>query len=109
MTTPSKPSFVESFSDELFDIAGSYVRQGGVRVSVKTNLGPELPIFSGTGEGGGLASKLGLKAGVIVRSQDGSTIATYGDPAPTEPIKVIALAIVLGVIGIVLIRGVLPK
>ena len=109
---PAKPlpSYVGSVAEELIGIAGDYVRGGGVRVSVKTNFGPELPVYdSGGAAGGGIAGVLGFKAGVIVRSKDGAVLATYGDPPPTEPLKVVALLALLALLGFVLIRGVLPK
>ena len=107
MTVPEKPYF-QTIAEEVIDLAGDYVRGGGLRVSVKTNLGPELPVYNG-GSSGGLIDLLGIKAGVIVRGKDGGVIASYGDPPPTEPIKVVLLALVVGLIGIALIRGVLPR
>ncbi len=62
-----------------------------MRLSIKTNLGPELPVYDGD-SAGGLVGLLGIKAGVIVRAKDGSVITTYGDPPPTDPIKVALLA-----------------
>lgn len=101
--------FFQNLTGDLIDLAGDIVRSGGVRVSVKTNLGPEIPVFNGTGQGGGIARALGLEAGVIVRDRNGRVIATHGDPPPTEPLKVAALLALVSLLSFVLIRGVIPR
>lgn len=112
--------YFASLASDVVDIAGDYLRSG-VRVSVKTNYGPELPIFSGSAEGGsgssgggrggfGLGKLIGFKAAVIVRNRDGHVIATYGGTPPaTEPVRLVGLLVVLGAIGFVLVRGVWPR
>ena len=83
-----------SFLDELTEIAGEYVRQGGVLAFVKTNLGPEIPIYSGTPTGErGLLDALGIQAALIIRNRDGRVLASYGDPPATNPFLVTAFAI----------------
>lgn len=102
--------------DDILGIARSYVAGGGVRVSVKTNFGPELSVYAGElsrgasgGQGGGfsLSRLVGLKAAVIVRDGRGATIATYGDYPATEPLRAVLALLALGALGFVLVRGVL--
>lgn len=102
--------------DDVLDIARSYVAGGGIQVAVKTNFGPELPVYTGelrrgsqgTGQGGGfsLSRLVGLKAAVVVRDGRGATLATYGEYPRTEPLRaVLALAALAG-LGFILIRGI---
>ena len=101
----ARDPFWQDLVEDAADIAGDYLRSGGIRVNVKTNLGPELTVYDGKPKRGGLGSF--VRAQVIVRQADGDAIATYGEPAPTEPLKVIALVAAVSLIGLVLIRGVL--
>lgn len=111
-------SQVAAALDDILGIARSYVAGGGVRVSVKTNFGPELPVYAGQldrgggasgGQGGGfsISRLVGLKAAVIVRDGRGATIATYGDYPATEPLRAVLALLALGALGFVLVRGVL--
>lgn len=104
---PEARDYLGNLLGEVSGIAADYVRTGGVRVSVKTNLGPEIPVYSGSGGSG--SNLLGIKAGVIVRNRDGGVIATYGDPPATDPIRVAMLVLVVTLLGIALVRGVLPR
>lgn len=90
---------------EVGELAGQALR-GGLKVSVKTNLGPELAV---SGQGRGLAEALGIKAAVIVRDRDGRQLVTYGTPPATEPLRVALLAIIAGALGWLFIRGVLRR
>lgn len=103
--------------DDVLGIARSYVAGGGVRVAVKTNFGPELPVYAGElsrsggassgGQGGALSRLVGLKAAVIVRDGRGATLATYGDYPATEPLRAVLALLALGALGFILVRGVL--
>lgn len=104
--------------DSVFGLARGYVRGGGLVVAVKTNYGPELPLFKaaiargqgGPGDGGGgLGALVGLKAAVIVRDGHGATLATYGDPPPTEPLRAIAAALLAGGLIFLILRGALKR
>ena len=98
-------SYLRDLFDDTLDIARDYVRSGGVRVAVKTNLGPEIPVYVGSGDRRG--NPLGIKAGVIVRDRDGNVISQFGEPPATEPLKVFLLLAVVSVVGFVIVRGVL--
>lgn len=101
--------YLESLGSQLGALAGDIVRSGGVRVYVKTNLGPEVAV-TGTGNAQrGLLDLLGLKAAVVVRDRDGRRIAGYGDPPATDPFRVALLVTVAGALGFVLLRGVLKR
>lgn len=108
MTIVKPQPYIADVLDQVIDLAGDYVNSGGLRVSVKTNLGPAIPVYSGQRQGG-LAAMLGLKAGVIVTDRNGKEVARYGAPPPTEPIKVILVAVLVGLLGLALVRGVLPR
>lgn len=90
---------------ELGDIAGAALQGGGLRVAVKTNLGPEFQV----GEGSGFAKALGIQAAVIVRDRQGSVLFTHGTPPPTNPALVAAFAAAAALLGYLLVRGVLKR
>lgn len=101
------------------DLADEYIG-AAVRVSIKTNLGPEIAVTelslqdAGEEGGGGSSARrsrglfdlLGIKTAVIVRAGNGSTIATYGTPPKTDPLRVAGLVLVAGFIGFLLVRGI---
>lgn len=93
-----------SLLDQLGALASDYA--GSLRVSVKTNLGPEITV---TGQGSGLADALGLKAAVIIRDAHGRRVAGYGDPPATDPVRVAVLVALAGLVGYVLLRGVFKR
>lgn len=105
--------------DDAFSLARGYVRGGGLVVAVKTNYGPEIELGRATlargsdsqgGEGGaGLGALVGLKAAVIVRDGHGATLATYGDPPPTEPLRALAAALLAGGLIFLILRGALKR
>lgn len=107
----------EQFADGVLDLAGDYVRSGGVSIAVKTNYGPEVKLASssiapsgapgGGGGGGGVLDLLGVRAAVVVRDRDGKRLASYGDYPPTEPLRVLGLVVVVALLGVVLVRGVM--
>lgn len=94
---------------DLRNLATEYVQSGGVQVFVKTNYGPELPVYTGAGTSQpgepGIGDLLGIKAQVIIRNKAGKVIQTYGEPAPTEPLKVAVLLAVVALLGVVIVRG----
>jgi hypothetical protein len=109
----SGSNYLQDLFSGVLDIAGDYVRSG-IRVSVKTNLGPEIPIYSGglqgadgSGSGGGgLGGLLGIKAAVVVRDASGNTISTIGQVPATDPVRAILAALVLAGLVFVIYRGV---
>lgn len=105
--TDRSDSFFQDLTEGVLSIAGDYVRGGGVQVSVKTNLGPEIPIAApGDGQGGSpIADLVGLQAAVIVRNRDGEVITAYGDPPATDPVRAAAVALIVGGLVFVLVRG----
>lgn len=95
------------FSD-LWQQAQGYVTGGGVRVYLKTNLGPEVPLYTGASDGPGLLSALGIETGLIVRDAQGNIVTTYNDPPETDPIKAgLVLAALAGAVFL-LMRGAMP-
>lgn len=95
---------------DLLGLASSYVEQGGMQVFVKTNYGPEIPIYtgsSGESQGGAVSDLIGVKAQVIIRDAKGKTVKTIGQAAPTDPVRVAFLVALLGLIGFVVVRGVI--
>lgn len=99
--------FLDDVRERLTEAANDYVTGGNVKLSVKTNYGPEVPLYSGSdgSEAGGVASMLGIKAQIIVRDKEGKVITTYGEPAPTEPTKAAALGMAAGVLVWILWRA----
>jgi hypothetical protein len=100
--------------DAVIGLAGDVAGGGSVRVSVKTNLGPELEVAtvdlgsSGGGGGqstGGLSSLFGVKAAVILRNDAGATLATFGEPPATEPLRLALLAGVALLVLVLAVRG----
>ncbi len=101
----------------LLGVAREYVSDE-VRISVKTNYGPEIPVAtaalssgdggsSGQARGGIVAELLGVKAAVIVRNAAGDTISTFGEVPKTDPVRLcVALAIVGGLAWLI-VRGAL--
>lgn len=100
-----------AFGDQLLQLVdlGTAYAGDNVRAYIKTNLGPPIPIYTGaSGDGGGLLDLLGIKAGLIVTDGQGRTLATYGEPAETDPVRAAVLLLALGVSVFVLSRGILP-
>ena len=91
-----------SWLGELGDIAGAALRSG-VRVSVKTNLGPEFQVASR--DQGGVLRALGIKAAVIVRDRQGSVIVAHGEVPPTNWIRAGTLLAAAALAGFLLVRG----
>jgi hypothetical protein len=98
--------YLAALGADLGELARDAFRSGGVRVFVKTNLGPEFPVSGG---GGGLADALGLQAGVVLRDRQGNRIASYGGYPPTDPFRVALLVAAAGALGFLLLRGVLRR
>jgi hypothetical protein len=105
---------VKALLESFVSLAGDAVG-GALRVSVKTNYGPEFEVaqvsLGGSGaqspssSTGGISGILGVKAAVIVRDAQGRVVANFGDPPPTDPVRV-ALALGAAVLVLVLIgRG----
>lgn len=97
------------FLDDVKEVLTDYVKGGNVQAFVKTNYGPEIPIYTGSdgqASGGGVGDIIGLKAQIIIRDKSGKVISTYGEPAPTEPLKVAMLGMVVGTLAWVLWRAI---
>lgn len=57
---------------------------GGLRVGVKTNLGPEFTVWDGKSKSGGIAQMLGIKGAIIVRDANGKVLLVQGEPPETN-------------------------
>jgi len=95
--------------EEAFGLAGALAGEH-YRVSVKTNLGPEIDLGridlgGGRTGGGAVSGPAGLRAAVLVRDQSGRAIATFGDPPATEPARVLLAAGVAALLIALLLRG----
>jgi hypothetical protein len=89
-----------------------------VRLSIKTNYTPEIPIataeLTAGDRGGGSAGRrsvvaelLGVKAAVIVRNQRGEIISTFGQAPKTDPVRAILALLIAGGVLFLLVRGAL--
>lgn len=77
-----------------------------IRVTLKTNLGPAVVVYDGRAEQGAtLADYLGIKFAVTVQSADGATIAQYGEPPATEPLRIAVLALIAATLALVFVNG----
>jgi hypothetical protein len=109
-------SYFAGLLDRALGLARDYVGDG-VRVSVKTNFGPELPVAraqlssgggaGGEGSPGGISGLLGVKAAVIVRNKDGEILATYGEVPKTEPWRALVAILLVAGVGFLIVRGAL--
>lgn len=84
-----------------------YATGGNVRVYAKTNLGPYVPIYTGSKGDPGLLSRLGVRGGLVVIGSQGQTLYTIGDPAPTDPIRSLIFWLLLAMVAVLLFRGLL--
>ncbi len=76
----------KDYAAELLSLGREYATGGSVQVHLKTNLGPAIPIYTGTSSEPSILDTLGLRAGLIVTDRNGKPVTTYGDPAPTDPL-----------------------
>lgn len=95
---------MSSVVDRLQEYIVSEVQERGVKVFLKTDLGPELQIYDSaapesSGEG------LPIKYGVKVRDSQGRTLGSYGGYPATNPIKAAVVGGVLGVGLFVIFAG----
>jgi hypothetical protein len=82
---------------------------GGLRVGVKTNLGPEFTVWDGQSKTGGIAQLLGIKGAIIVRDASGKTLMVQGEPPETNYILTAAYAAGLAYVGYLVWRGLTRK
>lgn len=99
---------------DLQQLVTGYVEGGGLRVYLKTNYGPEIPLYTGKGQDTGpgvnlgisdaIAKAIGFQAQVIVRDARGKTVARYGPESPTDWVRVSVALALLGLVGFVIVR-----
>lgn len=102
---------------DLQQLVTGYVEGGGLRVYLKTNYGPEIPLYTGKSKDSGsslpsvdlgisdaIARAIGFKAQVIVRDAKGKTIAKYGPESPTDWVRVAVALSLLGLVGFLIVR-----
>lgn len=77
-------------------VANTY-ESGGLQLQVKTNYTPALTVYNQVAPPSGLASLLGLQAGVQVLDASGNVVAQYGDWPPIDPVRV---GLTLGALGL---------
>lgn len=95
------------YLDQLKTAAVDSLTGGDVRVYLKTNIAPPIPIYTGTGEGSGLLDTLGVKGGIIVTNKTGKTLYTAGAPESIDLIRAGLFWATAGLIGAALLRGLL--
>jgi hypothetical protein len=87
-------------------VTGSAIQSSGVRVSVKTNLGPEFTVWDGPAKAGaGLAQSIGIRGAVIVRDAQGNVLFTHGEPPETNLLLSAIFFSVAAYIGFLIWRG----
>lgn len=82
---------------------------GGLRVSVKTNLGPEFDVWDGRSKTGSLAQLLGIRGAIIVRDRDGKPIFVQGEPPATNWILTALYGAGIAYLGYLIWRGATRK
>jgi hypothetical protein len=107
----------QSVLDTLLNVganaAETYVANN-VKVTLKTNLTPEITLYDPTTQGDsslqpGLLGQLGIQASVLIYDTSGNLITTLpqGQPVPvTDPVKVIIGVGLVGALAYLLVRGV---
>ena len=88
-------------ADVLTRIALDEAQSRGLRVAVKTDLGPEVTVYDATRPPGPSL----VRFGVVVRDKTGQVLARYGDYPPTNWIKAGSLVLVAGVLAVAVWRG----
>ena len=99
---------------DLKELVTGYVEGGGLRVYVKTNYGPEIPLYTGKGKdapagpdfgiGGAVNKLIGFQAQVIVRDKNGKVLTKYGPDSPTDWVRVSVLLALLAGAGFLVLR-----
>lgn len=98
-----------SVFDDITQGLVDYATSGKVKAYAKTNLGPAIPVYTGStgGDETGLLSALGVRGGIIVTDAEGKTLYTIGDPAPTDTVRSLVFWLLLAVVAVLLLRGLL--
>lgn len=92
-----------SLLDDLKAAATSAAENRGIRVLVKTNLGPAIPIYNSDSPSSGGPSL--VKAGVIVTDRSGKELATYGGRPKTDWLMVSGIVLMVASAGVLMVRG----
>ena len=81
---------------------------GDVRVFAKTNLGPFIPVYTGSDENAppSLLERLGVKSGLVIVNRKGETLYTIGEPAATDPIRSLIFWLLVALVLSILLRGI---
>lgn len=93
----------DNILDVLADVARGAAQGRGLRVQVKTNLGPAVTVYDyddPTSDGPAF-----VKAGVIVTDRFGKTMATYGKVPPTDYILVGSISAFAVMALVLILRG----
>lgn len=99
---------------ELLGVAGGYL-SGNIAVQIKTNYTPALTVYSGSGSSSGgspgasstgnvFSRLVGLDVGVKVLDSSGRELASYGDWPDVDWVRVAAALVVVGLLGIGLVK-----
>lgn len=88
-------------SDLLRQTAQNEISRRGLRVQVKTELGPAFTLYDSDKPGGGQ-----LAAGVIVTDRNGEKLAEYGGWPKTNYLKAGAVAAFILGMSFLVVRGV---
>lgn len=100
-----------SILDDVKELVVDSYERRGVKVYVKTDIGPEIKVFDSDApvnkDGSDTSSDSQLiKYGVIVRDRKGKRIGSYGKYPDTNPIKLLIIAGVVGTGLFITLKGI---
>lgn len=95
---------IDTLVSDVTGAAGTYTANS-VRITLKTNLGPEVTVYDPTDASPSLLSQLGVQAALNVYDTNGNLLTTVGTVPATNPLMVIAALAVLAGIGIIVLKG----
>lgn len=91
-------SILDSLTSRAFEVAAAQ----GVTVVAESNVSPPVTLFDARDSSPSLLDLLGVKLHVVAKTQDGKTLAEYGEPVSFNPFLALlyGAVLVLGVIAV---------
>jgi len=89
--------------DTLADVARGAVQGRGLRIQVKTNLGPPVTIYDY--DDPSQDGPAFIKAGLVMTDRFGKPMATYGTIPETDYILVGSAAVFVAMVTVLIVRG----
>lgn len=90
--------------DDLQTAARGYAQGKGLKVLIKTNLGPAITVYDADAPDSGPGL---VKAGVILTDRTGNEITTYGKIPKTDWLIVGALVTMVTAAGVLMVKGIM--